>query len=254
MLQLNIYKTIATKECTRFFRIWTQTLLPPVINQSLYFIIFGTFIGSQIPDISGISYLQFIVPGLLLMAVINSSYSNVVSSFFGSKFQRSIEELLISPASPKTIIFGYSSGGILRGLIVGLLVYLVSLFFTQFQVENLVAVLAFSFMTAFLFSLMGLLNGIFAKKFDDISIIPTFILTPLSYFGGIFYTLDSLDGVFLKLSYLNPIVYMIDGFRYGFYGMNHFPVTKSAAVVISLIVVLYLVNFKLIKSGYGLRS
>jgi len=254
MLQLNIFKTIARKECTRFFRIWTQTLLPPVINQSLYFVIFGTFIGRQIPDIKGVSYLQFIVPGLLLMAVINSSYSNVVSSFFGSKFQRSIEELLISPASPKTIIFGYSSGGVFRGLIVGLLVYLVSLFFTRFQVENIFAVLVFSFLTAILFSLMGLLNGIFAKKFDDISIIPTFILTPLSYFGGIFYTLDSLEGIFLKLSYLNPIVYMIDGFRYGFYGMNYFPITKSISVVLFIILFLYILNLKLIKSGYGLKS
>lgn len=254
MLQLNILRTIATKECTRFFRIWTQTILPPVINQSLYFVIFGTFIGRQIPDINGVTYLQFIVPGLLLMAVINSAYSNVVSSFFGSKFQRSIEEILVSPASANTIILGFSSGGILRGIIVGLLVYVVSLFFTKFQVDNLFIVFLFSFLTSLLFSLMGLLNGIFAKKFDDISIIPTFILTPLSYFGGIFYTLDSLSGVFLKMSYLNPIVYMIDGFRYGFYGMNHFSLLTSISVVTFMIIVLYIIDYKLIKSGHGLRS
>ena len=246
-LQFKIYKTLVKKELTRFTRIWTQTILPPIINQSLYFIIFGQFIGSQIASIQGLSYMQFLVPGLLMMGMINASYSNVVSSFFSAKFQRNIEEILVAPVSKTTTIFGFISGGILRGLLVGALIYLVSLFFTQFQVYSIMQIILFSILTASAFALAGLINGIYAKKFDDISIIPTFVLTPLTYFGGVFYTLESLPEFWLALSKFNPIVYMIDGFRAGFYNIHYFQNSSNLTVLIVLNIALFALAHKLIQ-------
>ena len=186
------YETIVRKEVTRVFRIWPQTLFPPVITQTLYFLIFGKFIGSQISDIHGIDYMAFIVPGLVMMAVINNSFMNVVGSFFSAKFQRSIEELLVSSASNEAIIAGYVTGGIARGIIVGFLVFVVSIFFTSPQIYHIGIIFSFIFLTAIVFALGGLLNAIFATKFDDISIFPTFVLTPLIYLGGVFYSVNSL--------------------------------------------------------------
>jgi ABC-2 type transport system permease protein len=248
------FYTILHKEVTRFIRIWTQTLLPPVITQSLYFIIFGGFIGSQVKDIAGVSYMQFIVPGLVMMAIINSSFANVVSSFFGAKFQKNIEELLVSPVSTNTIIAGYTAGGVVRGLLVGAIVFGVSAFFTAPQIHNFGIILLFSTLTATIFALGGLFNAIFANKFDDISIFSTFVLTPLTYFGGVFYSIKDLPLFWQKVSAVNPILYMIDGFRYGFYGKSDFNIITSSLGLILICGILYGINYYLIQKGTGLRT
>lgn len=216
--KLYSFLTITKKELVRIFRIWAQTVLSPIITQSLYFLIFGSFLGARIANIYGVPYMSFLVPGLIMMSAINSSFTNTASSFFGSKFQRNIEELLVSPTPNWIIILGFSMGGIFRGLLVGFLVFLISLAFTQISIYNFLWVLVFAFFTTSLFSFAGLLNGILAKKFDDISIFPTFILTPLTYLGGVFYTIEQLPVFWQNVSKFNPIFYMINGFRYGFYG------------------------------------
>ncbi len=248
------FKTIVRKEVTRFTRIWTQTLLPPVINQTLYFVIFGTFIGSQIRDINGVSYMAFIVPGLVMMAVINAAYSNVVSSFFGNKFQRSIEELLVSPTSNSVIIWGYVAGGVLRGLIVGGLVFIVSSFFTRPEIFNGWIIALFVLLTSTVFGLAGLLNGIFAKKFDDVMIFPTFVLTPLTYFGGVFYSIKDLPEFWQGVSKFNPVLYMIDGFRYGFYGQSDLNPLFSVGLLLAFMLLFLGLNLYLLKRGVGMRS
>lgn len=248
------FQTIVRREVTRFTRIWTQTLLPPVITQTLYFVIFGKFIGERIGDIHGVSYMAFIVPGLVMMAVINSAFSNVVSSFFSAKFQRSIEEILVSPTSNATIIAGYICGGVLRGVIVGFIVFGVSVFFTHPVIHHPLVILVFIFLTAVVFSLAGLVNAIFAKKFDDVSIFPTFVLTPLTYLGGVFYSIHSLPDVWQKVSLLNPILYMVNGFRYGFYGISDVGVGGSVLFLLGLTSVLTYANFYLLNKGTGLKS
>jgi len=247
-------QTILRKEVVRFLRIWPQTLLPPVVTQSLYFVIFGKFIGSQIGAIHGIRYIDFIVPGLVMMAVINNSYANVVSSFFGSKFQRNIEELLVSPMANWVILLGYAIGGILRGLVVGILVFGVSIFFTRPNIHHLGLIVLFILLTASLFSLGGFLNAVFAKKFDDVSIFPTFILTPLTYLGGVFYSIYSLPDFWQAISKLNPILYMINGFRYGFYGFTDVSLTTSLAILLALNFVLILINLYILRKGFGLKA
>jgi len=246
--------TLVRKEVVRFIRIWPQTLVPPVVTQSLYFLIFGKFIGSQIGDINGISYMAFIVPGLVMMSVINNSYANVSGSFFSSKFQRSVEELLVSPAPDWVIIGGYSISGALRGVLCGVLVFMVSVFFTHPRIHQVLVILVFIILTAFVFSLGGLLNGILAKKFDDISIVPTFILTPLTYLGGVFYSINLLPGFWRDLSQVNPILYMVNGFRYGFYGFSDVHVGLSFFILVLFGVILTLVNLYLLRKGTGLRS
>lgn len=248
------FSTIIRREVVRFFRIWSQTLLPSVITQTLYFVIFGKFIGSQVGTISGISYMSFIIPGLVMMAVINNSFANVVSSFFGSKFQRSIEEILVSPTPNWIIIAGYVGGGILRGIICGILVFMVSVFFERPEVHNLFLVSAFMVLTSIVFSLAGLTNGIYAKKFDDVAIFPTFVLTPLIYLGGVFYSIHSLPGIWQKVSYLNPILYMINGFRYGFYGISDVNVFLSLGILIFFALLLVWLDLYLLKKGVGLRT
>lgn len=248
------YGTIVRKEVMRVLRIWPQTLFPPVITQALYFLIFGKFIGSQISDIHGISYMAFIIPGLVMMSVINSSFMNVVSSFFSSKFQRSIEELLVSPASNEVIIAGYVTGGVVRGMIVGFLVFLVSIFFTQPKIYNVGIVFSFILLTAIVFALGGLLNAIFAKKFDDISIFPTFILTPLIYLGGVFYSINSLPPFWRALSKFNPVLYMVNGFRYGFHGFSDVNVLVSFMILVVFAVILTVVNLVLLARGTGLKT
>lgn len=246
--------TILRREVTRFMRIWTQTLLPPVITQSLYFIIFGGFIGSQIQDINKIPYMAYIVPGLVMMSIINSSFSNVVSSFFGSKFQKNIEELMVSPTANITIILGYSMGGVLRGLLVGLIVAIIAGIFTQPEIHSYLIIFLFAFLTALVFSLGGLLNAIFANKFDDVSIIPTFVLTPLTYLGGVFYSINSLPQFWQNVSKLNPILYMVDGFRYGFYGKADFNIITSLSALTFFALLLTLINLYILRKGLGLKS
>ncbi len=248
------FSTIVRKEVTRVLRIWPQTLFPPVITQSLYFLIFGKFIGSQIRDIHGVSYMAFIVPGLVMMSVINNSFMNVVSSFFSSKFQRSIEELMVSSTSNRVIIAGYVTGGVARGIIVGFLVFLVSIFFTSPRVYHVGIIFSFILLTAVVFALGGLLNAIFAKKFDDISIFPTFILTPMIYLGGVFYSIDNLPPFWRMLSKFNPVLYMVNGFRYGFHGFSDVNVFVSFMILMIFAVVLTVVNLVLMARGTGLKT
>ena len=246
--------TIIRKELFRFMDMWTQTLIPPVITTVLYFLIFGKFIGSQIQDINGFSYIQFIVPGLIMMTMITNSFSNVVSSFFGDKFQRCIDELLVSPTPNYIILLGFSIGGILRGLIVGFLVTLISLLFVPLYVYNIFIIILFMVLTTLVFSLAGFTNGIFAKKFDDVSIFPTFILTPLTYLGGVFYSINSLPPFWQKLSTLNPIVYMVNGFRYGFLGFSDINVWFGVAMLVIFAIILWIINLILLRKGIGLKN
>ncbi|WP_192459206.1 ABC transporter permease [Musicola keenii] len=247
-------QSIWIKEVTRFARIWVQTLVPPVITMSLYFIIFGNLIGNRIGDMSGFTYMQFIVPGLIMMSVITNSYANVASSFFSAKFQRNIEELLVAPVPTHIIIIGYVGGGMARGICVGILVTIVSLFFVPLQVHAWWMVIVTLLLTALLFSLAGLLNAIFAKTFDDISLIPTFVLTPLTYLGGVFYSLALLSPFWQLVSKLNPIVYMISGFRFGFLGIHDVPLSLTLLVLAAFILAFYGLAWWLIERGRGLRS
>lgn len=225
------YYTMVRKDFVRIVRIWSQTLLPPVITMSLYFAIFGTFIGSQVRAIGGFPYIQFIVPGLVMMSVITSSYMNTVSTFYFAKWQRTIDEILVSPMPLWTVIAGFVTGGLMRAGLVGILVVAVSLFFTHLVVHSILVILGAVFLTALIFALLGLVNGIYAKSFDGISIIPTFVLTPLTYLGGVFYSVDQLPPIFRAISLANPILYMVNAFRYGFLGITDVPLGTCFAVM-----------------------
>lgn len=252
--QIIAYKTIVRREVGRFTRIWSQTLLPPVITQTLYFVIFGKFIGSQIGHIHGVSYIAFIIPGLVMMSVINNSFSNVVSSFFSAKFQRSIEELLVSPTRDWVMIAGFVTGGVLRGIAVGALVFFVSFFFTLPAIQHPFMIILFMVLTSVVFSLAGLVNAVFAKSFDDISIFPIFVLTPLTYFGGVFYSIKNLPPLWQNISQFNPILYMVNGFRYGFYGFTDVSIGMSIVILLLSAVILTYVNLHLLRKGTGLKN
>ena len=246
--------TMIYREFNRILRIWPQTILPSIVTTFLYFIIFGNLIGKRIGLMSGYNYIQYIVPGLIMMSLITTSYSNVVSSFFGSKFQKNIEELLISPTYNTIIIFGFISGGIIRGIIVSLLVIIVSNYFCDYYFYNIFIFLFVIFCSSILFSLFGLLNGILANKFDDINIIPTFILTPLIYLGGIFYSVELLPGFWNKLVYLNPIFYIINIFRYGILGITEVDIVTSLLFMLFFILFLYIFFFYLFNIGYNMKK
>ncbi|KAA3628971.1 MAG: ABC transporter permease [Proteobacteria bacterium] len=248
------YRTIATKEIRRFLRIWLQTVLPAAITMGLYLIIFGNLIGPRIGEMAGYRYMDFIIPGVIMMAVITNSYANVVSSFFGAKFQRHIEELLVSPIPNYVILLGYVSGGVARGLCVALAVTGVSMFFWDIQVHNFGVTLVVMAMTAMLFSLAGFINGVFAKTFDDISIIPTFVLTPLTYLGGIFYSIDMLPPFWQGASLLNPILYMVDAFRFGILGVSDIAIGTAFTIIVGFITVLYVACLVLLNKGIGVRT
>ncbi|MCB5225449.1 ABC transporter permease [Alishewanella sp. 16-MA] len=247
-------QSILNKEITRFMRIWVQTLVPPAITMSLYFVIFGSLIGSRIGQMNGFSYMEFIVPGLIMMSVITNSYTNVASSFFSAKFQRNVEELLVAPVPNFIIVLGYIGGGMARGMLVGLIVTILSLFFVTIQIHNLAIIIVTVILTSMLFALGGLINAVYAKTFDDISIIPTFVLTPLTYLGGVFYSLSLLPGFWQKVAALNPIVYMVNAFRYGFLGYSDVSLWLALAVVLGFIIVLFSYAMYLINKGIGLRS
>jgi len=247
------FKTIVIKEVLRFARIWVQTIIPPVITISLYFVIFGNLIGSQIGDMDGFRYMDYIVPGLIMMAVITNSYANVVSSFYGTKFHHHIEEMLVSPLPNYLIVLGFVAGGIARGLTVGVAVTGVSLFFTDLSFYSLGVIISTVILTSALFALAGLLNGIFAKSFDDISIVPTFVLTPLTYLGGVFYSISMLPEFWQNVSRVNPILYMVNTFRYGFLGISDLDIGLSYAIIIGFIIALYSCTIYLLRSGYGIR-
>jgi ABC-2 type transport system permease protein len=246
--------TLVHKEVKRFTRIWPQTLLPPSITMTMYFIIFGNLIGSGIGEMDGYSYMDFIVPGLIMMAVITNSYSNVASSFFSNKFQRSIEEMMVSPMPNWVILTGFVLGGMARGLGVGLIVTGVSLFFTRIEVAHPLLTVFVVVLTAALFAIGGFINALLGKKFDDISIVPTFVLTPLTYLGGVFYSISLLPDFWQGVSMLNPILYMVNVFRYGFLGVSDIPVGWALAAILAFISVLFGVALWMLNRGKGIRS
>lgn len=246
--------TIVRKEVSRFMRIWQQTILPPAVSMTLYFIIFGNLIGNRIGVMGGFTYVDFIAPGLIMMAVMNNAYANVVSSFFGAKFQHHIEEMLVAPIPNWVILAGYVTGGVLRGLAVGVVVTIIALFFTHLRISHALVVAGMLLLTTVLFSLGGLVNAIYAKKFDDISIIPTFVLTPLIYLGGVFYSMEMLPPFWQAVSYANPIVYMVDAFRYGLLGEAHTHLGAAFAVVTLFVVALGAYSMYLLERGTGIKS
>ena len=246
--------TLLHREVARFLRIWLQTLLPPVITMGIYFVVFGSFLGARIQRIDGHSYIEFIVPGLVMMSVITNSFSNVASSFFNARFQRSVEELQVAPLPDWILVAGYVGGGILRGVVVGLLVLLVSVAFHPVRFHDLGVVLVFLLLTSLVFSLAGFTNALVARKFDDISIIPTFVLTPLTYFGGVFYSISLLPPFWRGLSKLNPILYMVSGFRFGFLGTADIPLWIGLSTLAGLALGLYALNLWMLARGVGLRT
>jgi len=246
--------TLFSRECYRFLRIWGQTLIPPIMTSTLYFLIFGNFIGNRIENINGFTLMEFMTPGLMMMSVISASYMNVSSSFYFSKFQRSIEELLISPTSNHTIIWGFVLAGSLRGILVGVLIFATAKIFIDIDILHPMSFFFFLFFTAALFSLAGLINAIFARKFDDISIIPTFILTPLSYLGGVFYSIQQISETWGFLTRFNPIFYLVNGLRFSILDLSDVNVTVSFVVLFLLILGLYTLCFKLLEKGVGLKT
>lgn len=249
-----IFYTITRTEITRFFRVWSQTLLAPIVTTTLYYVIFGKFIGSQVAPIAGHTYIQYIVPGLVMMTVIMSSFQNTVSSFFMAKMMKFLEELLVAPVHPIIVVAGYVMGGVARGLVTGLIVLLVALFFTHLTIFNLPLLLMFVLLTSIFFSLFGLVVAIYAKNFDAVSIVPNFVLVPLTYLGGVFYSISMLPAVWQKVSHANPVFYMINGFRYGFLGVNDTSVAVSGIVLIVMCTGALLYTLYLFQSGRALRT
>lgn len=255
--QWTAFYTMLRKDMVRIFRIWVQTFLPSVITSALYFLIFGTVLGSRIGQMQGVDYMSFVVPGLVMLAIVTNAYANSSFTFFQSKFfARSIDEMLVSPMPPWLIIAGFVAGGVIRGVLVGALVLIISVFFTglKLSIFNLAIILVFAILTAIVFALAGLVNGVYAKSIDAINIVPTFVLTPLVYLGGVFYSIHSLPVLAQYVTYVNPIFYLINGFRYGFLGIADIPLTISFAVLAGMIVALVAINMYLIRTGLGLKQ
>jgi ABC-2 type transport system permease protein len=248
------FRTIVTKEVLRFLRIWVQTILPPAITMTLYFVIFGKLIGEQIGEMDGFRYIDFIVPGLILMSVISNSYANVVSSFYSSKFQRHVEELLIAPVPNWVILAGYVGGGVARGVSVGIVVTVVSMFFSDITVHSYAVTLAVFVVTSVLFATAGFINAVYANSFDDISIIPTFVLTPLTYLGGVFYSISMLPDFWQSVSMANPVLYMINAFRFGLLGVSDIPLWTAFGLIAVFTVVLVGYALRLLDRGVGIKS
>ena len=248
------FETIVIKEIRRFSRIWLQTLVPPVITIGLYFVIFGNLVGSRIGEMGGYQYMEFIVPGLIMMSVIQNSYSNVVSSFFSHKFQHSVEELLVSPVPNYIILSGFVVGGMVRGLAVGTIVTLMSLIFADLEIQNLFITVTVVLLTSTVFALAGFINALFANSFDDISIIPTFVLVPLIYLGGVFYSVELLPPFWKFVSALNPIFYMVNTFRYGILGASDVDIKWAFFILCVFIAILFTSCILLLRRGTGLRS
>ena len=248
------FRTIVTKEILRFSRIWVQTVLPPAITMALYFVIFGKLIGSQIGDMEGFRYIDFIVPGLILMSVISNSYANVVASFYSSKFQHNIEELLIAPLPDYVILGGYVAGGVARGVVVGTMVTAVSMFFSDLQIHSYGVTLAVFVLTSVLFSIAGFINAVYANSFDDISIVPTFVLTPLTYLGGVFYSISMLPTFWQQVSLANPVLYMVNAFRYGILGVSDIAMWQAFSIILGFILALGAFAMWLLARGVGIKS
>ncbi len=253
-LNLVAVRTIIRKEMVRVMRIWVQTIVPPAITMTLYFVIFGNLIGRRIGTMEGFDYMQYIAPGLIMMSVITNSYGNVVSSFFGAKFARHLEEMLVAPMSNATIIVGHVAGGVLRGLLVGSLVTVVALFFTRLQVAHPFIMISVVLLSSIVFSLAGFINAIFARKFDDISIVPTFVLTPLTYLGGVFYSISLLPEFWQNVSKANPILYMVNAFRYGILGVSDISIGHAYAILLGFVLVLFGASAYLMGRGVGIRE
>ncbi len=253
--QLISFYTILRKGVVRIFRIWSQTFLPSVVTSVLYFAVFGNILGSRIGEFNGVPYILFVVPGLVMLSVITNSYIEVANTFFMAKFfARNIDEILVSPTPPAVIIAGFVASGVIRGMLIGFLVLIVSLFFALPSVAHPLVVFLFLFMSSLVFALGGLVNGIYAKNFDGISIVPTFVLTPLVYLGGVFYSIKSLPAFWQNVSLFNPIFYLINGFRYGFLGFADVPLLTCFLVLLGLALVLLGVNVYFIKKGLGLKQ
>ncbi|MEX0374529.1 ABC transporter permease [Spiribacter pallidus] len=251
---LTALQTLVHKETHRYLRIWVQTLVPPAITMTLYFVIFGSLIGSRVGPMDGFDFMEFIAPGIIMMSVITNSYSNVVSSFFGAKFQRHVEELLVSPTPNYVILAGYVSGGVGRGLFTGLIVTIIASFFADLQIHSIPVTISVVFLTAVLFSIGGFINAVFAKKFDDIAIVPTFVLTPLTYLGGVFYSISLLPDFWQGLSLANPILYMVNAFRYGILGSSDIPIYTAYLLIGVFIALGTAISLWLLRRGFGLRS
>lgn len=247
-------QSLTAKEIKRVFRIWKQTLLPPVVTTTLYFLIFWTFLWANIGQINNISYIDFLVPGFIMMSLITSSYSNVASSFFGAKFQRNIEEIIISPLSHISVILGFISGGIVRGFLIAVIVFLIAHFFTDVSLVHPFLAFLFILFTASLFSLAGFFNAFFAKSFDDVNIIPTFIITPMVYLAGVFYPISALSGIWYTLSHLNPIYYMVNGLRFSFLWVSEANVYISLFALVISNIILFWLCMVLFKKWYGLKN
>ena len=252
--QLRALKTVARKETVRILRIWIQTIVPPVITMTLYFVIFGNLIGRRIGEMGGFDYMQYMAPGLIMMSVISNSYGNVVSSFFGAKFQGHLQEMIVAPMQTWVIILGHVVGGVVRGLSVGVVVTIVALFFTRVEVQSPLIAISILVLTSIVFSLGGMINAIFATKFDDVSIIPTFVLGPLTYLGGVFYTTSLLPEFWAKVSAFNPILYMVNGFRYGVLGVSDIDIRMAFVVILVFLVLAFATCFYLISRGIGIRD
>ena len=254
MIYWTAFRTLLIKEILRFARIWVQTILPPAITMALYFIIFGTLIGSQIGDIEGFRYIDFIVPGLILMSVISNSYANTVSSFYFSRWNKHIDELLIAPIPNWLILAGYVAGGVARGVIVGVVVTIVASFFSDLSIHSYGITFLVFVLTSVLFSLAGFINGVFANSFDDISIIPTFVLTPLTYLGGVFYSMNLLPEFWQTVSMANPVLYMVNAFRYGLLGVSDIDLSSGIVIILGFTFVLAVYAHSLMKRGVGVKS
>ncbi len=248
------FKTIVRKEFIRVVRIWIQTIVPPAITMTLYFIIFGNLIGRRIGEMDGFDYMQYIAPGLIMMSVITNSYGNVVSSFFGAKFGKHVEEMVVAPLSNATIILGHVAGGVVRGLFVGAMVTAIALFFTNLTVAHPLITFSMVILASVVFALLGFVNAVFAKKFDDISIIPTFVLTPLTYLGGVFYSISMLPEFWQNISLGNPILYMVNAFRYGILGVSDISIEYAYLLVGVFVVGLFSLNLFLLNRGIGIRE
>ena len=246
--------TLMRKEIRRYTRIWSQTLLPSAITMSLYFLIFGSLIGSRIGEMGGVSYMEFVVPGLIMMAIVTNSYANVVSSFFGSKFNSSIEELLVSPTPNHIVLLGFVSGGVSRGMLVAVIVTIVASLFVELNIHSYAVVVAVVALTSILFSLCGLINAVFANTFDDINIVPTFVLTPLTYLGGVFYSLELLPDFWAAVSQANPLVYVVNAFRFGMLGVSDVSVGFAFTMIGAFTLVAYLYAAYLLRTGRRLRT
>lgn len=247
------FSSLSLREVRRFMRIWIQTLVPPVITAALYFLIFGALIGSRIGPMGGHTYMEFVTPGLIMLSVITNSYANVVSSVFGNRFQRNIEEMLVSPMPVFIILLGFTIGGVARGLLVGLLVILLTTLFVDLQYHSIAVTVSMVFLTSLLFSLAGLINGIYARTFDDVSVIPTFVLTPLIYLGGVFYSVSLLPPFWQTLSHANPILYMVNAFRYGMLGTSDISVVLAYWITILFIILAAGLSMYLLVKGRGIR-